>query len=112
MTGYSWPKGTKDVQIVEDNSDIHAFWMISTIAIPKNMIEDTINTGFKKDVSCGRMISQKVLFETYFKKNNEVPTSGNLYCKKDGGKPQPENYYEMLLDADSGRIWIYLNYPD
>ncbi len=109
LTGITLPADCGNVIVVEDSSDVKAWWVTGHATIPPGRIETFLaDNGFEKS-------DQDTLI--FLPGLERLPADlrkpadpKNLYIRR--GELGPERSFEMMLDATSGSLWIMATFPD
>jgi len=109
LTGVELPEGCSNVIVIEDSSDVKAFWVTGHVTVPPRSIEGFLETnGFE------RSGQEALIFlpglESLPPDLRKPADPENLFIRR--GELGPERSFEMMLDATSGSLWIMATFPD
>jgi hypothetical protein len=109
LTGIDLPEGCSDVVIVEDTSDVKAFWVTAHVTIPKQKLKDFLESnGFTRSGQKKLIILPGLgrLPERFQKPSDP----SNLFVL--ARQIDDERGFEMMVDATSGSLWMMATFPD
>ena len=105
ITGIAWPEGSSDFLFISDPT-FNPSWNSIHVRLPRSAIRELlIRYRFRK---LANDVEDPLAFmageELFPKLYTEIPRCASLYWLE--GSEVEDTYYRILLDAQSGRMWI------